>query len=513
MRPTFMGFETAKTSIFANQKSIDIVGNNLANLDTNGYTRQRVDRVSVVVASSAGRVSQNRVGLMGQGVEALGVSQLRDSYLDQRFREEYANTAYHNEATDILKDIQSVFDDGNDVSSMTGLTDAMEKIFDSIQDFAQDPTSSTTANIVMSAFVNMTQVLNQLDSKLQNVLEQQSSDMKVTTDRVNQLLQQVAQLNKTISDQDMSLLTGTESYQPNELLDERNLILDELAGYGDIQVTQKADGSVDVVMGGVSVVTGDSFNTLNYVQHDDGTVALTWRNGGENAQFTSGALKADLEFINGRGTNVQSSNETPQKGIPYYRDKINTYANAMAYVVNHSIPEWDANKGAPATDADGNIIYKTLLAAKQDNGKTSNTISITAGNITISDEWRASGGDYFVVNPDEADPKYAQSIATNLTQSDFTFKSFGETFTGTFEEFSTDIVSTLGSEISYQQNRAEATSSVTNDFLARRDEVSGVSRDEETANLLQYQKSYEAAARVMNVMDELLDVIINQMGL
>ena len=315
MRPTFMGFETAKTSIFANQKSIDIVGNNLANLDTNGYTRQRVDRVSMVVASSAGRVSQNRVGLMGQGVEALGVSQLRDSYLDQRFREEYANTAYHNEATDILKDIQSVFDDGNDVSSMTGLTDAMEKIFDSIQDFAQDPTSSTTANIVMSAFVNMTQVLNQLDSKLQNVLEQQSSDMKVTTDRVNQLLQQVAQLNKTISDQDMSLLTGTESYQPNELLDERNLILDELAGYGDIQVTQKADGSVDVVMGGVSVVTGDSFNTLNYVQHDDGTVALTWRNGGENAQFTSGALKADLEFINGRGTNVQSSNETPQKGI------------------------------------------------------------------------------------------------------------------------------------------------------------------------------------------------------
>ena len=100
-----------------------------------------------------------------------------------------------------------------------------------------------------------------------------------------------------------------------------------------------------------------------------------------------------------------------------------------------------------------------------------------------------------------------------MTQSDFTFKSFGETFTGTFEEFSTDIVSTLGSEISYQQNRAEATSSVTNDFLARRDEVSGVSRDEETANLLQYQKSYEAAARVMNVMDELLDVIINQMGI
>ena len=121
--------------------------------------------------------------------------------------------------------------------------------------------------------------------------------------------------------------------------------------------------------------------------------------------------------------------------------------------------------------------------------------------------------DQAIANKNEADPKYAQSIATNLTQNDFTFKSFGESFTGTFEEFSTDMVSTLGGDISYQQNRAEATSTVTNDFLGRRDQVSGVSRDEETANLLQYQKSYEAAARVMNVMDELLDVIINQMGL
>ena len=70
----------------------------------------------------------------------------------------------------------------------------------------------------------------------------------------------------------------------------------------------------------------------------------------------------------------------------------------------------------------------------------------------------------------------------------------------------------MGSEISYVQGRQEASAIVTDDFLTRRDAVSGVSRDEETANLVTFQKSYEAAARVMNVMDELLDVIINQMG-
>lgn len=511
MRPTFMGFETAKSAIFVNQKSIDIVGTNLANLDTNGYTRQRVDTAAAYVSNGTSRVSGNRIGIMGQGVEALGVSQTRDAYLDKRFRDEYGNTGYHSEAADILADIQSALDDGQDITSLTGLTSAMEQIFDSIQDYAENPTLSTSANIVMSAFTNLTQVINQLDSKLTNVFEQQSYDMENTVNRVNELLEQVAQLNKAISQDSLVTTSPSETYRPNELYDQRNLILDELAGYGNIEVMEKADGSVEVTMGGVLVVSDTSCNALHFSKNEDATVGLTWVQGGTNANFTSGALKADLEFINGRGPNVQSSTETPQRGIPYYRDKINTFANAVAYVANHAIPQLDAD-GNPMTDAGGNTIYKTLIAAKQDDGSTSSTLPVTAGNISVSDEWLKGGADYFIYSKDVADPSYAQSIAVNLTQKEFTFQSFGETFTGTFEEFAIDMVSTLGSDISYQQDRAESSGSVTDDFMARRDEVSGVSRDEETANLVRFQKSYEAAARVMNVMDELLDVIINQMG-
>lgn len=506
-----MGFETAKSAIFVNQKSIDIVGTNLANLDTNGYTRQRVDRTATYVTNGASRISGNRIGIMGQGVEALGVSQTRDAYLDKRFRDEYGKTGYHTEAADILSDIQSVFDDGQDITSLTGLTSAMEQIFDSIQDYAENPTLSTSANIVLSAFNNLTQVLNQFDSKLTNVYNQQSSDMKNTVDRVNQLLEQVAQLNKAISQDSLVTTSTSETYRPNELYDERNLVLDELAGYGNIEVTEKADGTVDVRLGGVLAVSDTSSNALHFSENEDNTVALTWVEGGSNANFTSGSLKADLEFINGRGPNVQNSTETPQRGIPYYRDKINTFANAVAYVANHAIPQLDAD-GNPVTDASGSPVYKTLIAAKKDDGTTSSTLPVTAGNISVSDEWLQGGPEYFIYSKDVADPSFAQSIAVNLTQKEFTFQSFGETFTGTFEQFAIDTVSTLGSDINYQQDRAEASSSVTDDFLARRDEVSGVSRDEETANLVQYQKSYEAAARVMNVMDELLDVIINQMG-
>ena len=513
MRPTFMGFETAKSAIFVNQKSIDIVGTNLSNMNTNGYTRQRVETATMYVNNTSSRVTSKRIGIMGQGVEALGVGQVRDAYLDKRFRDEYSKNAYYREANDVLSDIQSVFDDGHDVSSLTGITSAMEQIFKSIQDFAESPTVGTSANVVMSAFSNMVQVLNQLDNKLTNVQQQQSYDMKNTTARVNELLEELAHLNKAIS-RDESVVSNpdNEHYRPNELYDKRNMVLDELAAYGNIEVSEKANGTVDVKMGGVMVVSGSDHNKLNFFQNQDGTVALSWAKGGQPAQFTSGSLKASMEYINGRGTNIQSSNETPQKGIPYYRDKIDTYANALAQVVNNSIPEYDPETKQPKVDENGNIIYKTLLSAKGEDGKTNNTLPINAKNISISDEWREGGADYFIYSKEVADPSFAQSIGIKLTQDAFTFKSHGESFTGTFEEFYTDFVSGLGSEISYVQGRQEASAIVTDDFLTRRDAVSGVSRDEETANLVTFQKSYEAAARVMNVMDELLDVIINQMG-
>ncbi len=507
-----MGFETTKSAIFVNQKAIDIVGTNLSNINVNGYTRQRVETATMVIGSN-NRVVSNNVGLMGQGVEALGVAQIRDSYLDQRFREEYSQNSYYNEAVDVLSDIQSVFDDGSDVSSLTGIVSAMGEIFESIQDFAEDPTAGTTANVVMSAFSNMTQLLNQLDKNLTNVQQQQSFDMQNDVNRVNELLQELADLNHTIS-QDQTVIANpdNEHYRSNELYDQRNLILDELAGYGNITVAEKADGSVDVTMGGVLVVTGTEANQLNFIQNDDGTVGLHWAEGGENATFAGGSLKANMEYINGRGTNVQSKNETPQKGIPYYRDKLNTFANALASIVNTSIPELNADGTGPLLDANGNTVYKTLLSAKQEDGSTDNTVSITAGNISISDEWTKGGADYFIYSADIADPSYAQSIAIKLTQTDHKFNSYGESFTGTFEDFYIDFVSTLGADISYNQGRAEASAVITNDYLARRDEVSGVSRDEETANLITYQKSYEAIARVMNVMNELLDVLINQTG-
>ena len=105
MRPTFMGLETAKRGIMVNQKALDIIGNNISNLETKGYTRQRLDTVSVQVYGTD-RFRYSSVPLAGQGVDARGVSQIRNPYLDKQFREQYADVGYYDQKAAIMEQVE-----------------------------------------------------------------------------------------------------------------------------------------------------------------------------------------------------------------------------------------------------------------------------------------------------------------------------------------------------------------------------------------------------------------------
>ncbi len=508
MRPTFMGIETAKSSIYTNQKSLDIVGNNLANVDTDGYTRQRVDRAVISVNTASSRVAYDGIGLAGQGVRATNITQTRDAFLDKRFREENSQAKFHEQSASILSDIRSALGDAQDITSESDLINAIGQVYSNLVSFAEDSTSDAEANLVMSAFKNLSQVLSQMNSRLDNVLKQQYVDMSVTTDRVNSILEQVAHINQTLRDN----IATDGDYQSNELYDQRNLLLDELSEYADITIKENADGTVDVDMGDHNAIDGIKYNIINLRQNQDGTVAVTWSDTGKNVGLTGGTIHAYLEFLNGRGPCMQSSNETTSMGLPYYRDKIDSLASAFAQVANHTIPEFDEATGQPKVDAEGRTVYKILLAGKTESGKTNSKIPVTAANISVSDEWIQGSASYLIYNKAEKIEDYAAKLSTAIMDDYFTFDAYGETFTGTFSEYLVDFSGKLGTEISFQEGRKESMELVANDFLNQRDEISGVSSNEEAADMVVYQKAYEAAARLMTAMDELLDKIINGMG-
>ncbi|MEG1366917.1 MAG: flagellar hook-associated protein FlgK, partial [Oscillospiraceae bacterium] len=342
MRPTFMGFETASRGMMAQQKALDIVGNNVGNIGVTGYTRQRVDMVSMSLSNTNARFSANAVGRAGQGVNVTGVSQIRDPFLDKRFREEYADVGYYSKMVDVLGDIE----DGLNEIEPSNMTEALESFkiaWTKMQkEEGKDPTASST---LLASARTLTQVFKQLDSKISSVWEQQKYDLQINTNSVNSILSRIADLNDTIQKESFAAEGTGSTSQPNELLDARNVLLDQLSEFGDIQTTLNPDNTVTVKMGasGHVVVDGKWSEEITMVQPAGSqTVSIKWQTEGAPVDFNTGSIKASLDMLNGRGTNAQPMRgETFENGVLYYRDTIDKLAVNVAKTFNSVIAEYD----------------------------------------------------------------------------------------------------------------------------------------------------------------------------
>ncbi len=341
-----MGFDIAKRGIMTAQKGLDISGQNLVNWDSDGYTRQRLEQVAVAPNVSATRYSYNRAGLAGQGVEINGISQTRDKFLDKRFREENAETGYYDKVNNLLGDIESTIDELK-VNGDSGIRYSLKEMMDSLSTFSKDAYSETYANIVMNTFKNMAQTLQQLSMKLDNVASQQKFDLSVSVQDFNQLVQKLAAVNKSIGDDVGASLNP--HFGPNELLDERNLLLDELSKYGEIEVRTNSDSTVIVTMNGHTVVDRAKYDQLEMfpdpnseLMHDSTVpVEVRWVSTNQQAEFKNGIIKGFTDFINGAGP-APGEGQTSKRGIPYYQAKLDTFAQTLADTVNGIIPDTTA---------------------------------------------------------------------------------------------------------------------------------------------------------------------------
>ena len=256
MRPTYMGFEVQKRTLQLAQKNIDIVGNNVSNINTPGYTRQRVDLYSeyVSVNSSFRWASPNaNLSMQGQGVNAYGVSQIRDIYIDRRYRENVAIEAETEKNVSILSDIEDILDN----FESDGLQYFTQQFFNAMQRYSMEkPDSSDSATIVANTAKNLCNLLHSYDMQLDEVEHTYVNELVDTLDHINKLTEQMNVLNERIEREKVHF---NEEYGPNELYDEMNLYIDELSTYGNIEVTQHSSGTFSVKMGGIEILDGIDF--------------------------------------------------------------------------------------------------------------------------------------------------------------------------------------------------------------------------------------------------------------
>lgn len=512
MRPTFLAFQTASRALAASQANIDVTGNNIANVNTVGYTRQRVDLTSI---SSSGYTQKFTVpgATVGLGVEVTNISQIRDPFLDARFRAQASESGQYDTLLQGLSDLENVFDE----AETEGLQSEISNFINRLQTLSQTPTSKDIALVARTAAQKITQILNVYSDQTKQVRNQQIYDLsKVVVDTdFNTIVKNIANLNTQIREE------LTHGNTPNELYDKRNTLIDELSGIANIKVTttpekisedltienlnisiadSSSGTSIGVVSNGLYNTLTASLNTNNEMEIEINS-SFGGYSGDITSRFSSGSIKGYLDLINGKGT-YAAAGENTFRGTLYYENSIDTFAKNFAKVLN------DVNQGTSAT-------AKPLFTDDVDS-----TSGITAGNIQIADEWLDDAA-YITTTTLTTSTGGGDNILKMISalKSDMSFHTNPDVttspvmFEGTVNEYMSGLIGELSLDIELNQNFSGTASTVLNNLYASRESMSGVALDEEGINLMAYQKSYNAAARYFTVLDEAVDKIINGMGL
>lgn len=270
-----MGLYVQREALNAAQKALDITGNNISNVKTPGYSRQRVDVCSV--ANTGYNLLYNTgKSLAGQGTEIVGVAQYRDALKDEKVRNYTTLDNDYNIKDIVMKDVETALD--NIESKEYGFAANLAKFKEALQGFSSDEANrKELANIVFREAESVTQQIRYMNSRLDDIAKQTKGDANIAVDRVNTILSNMASLNKQISDSyvQMEYIGMTaENYEVNnlygplELKDQMNLLIDELSSFGNVMVKEEQNGSFTVSFAGQIVVHNDEYAQMSMVQED-----------------------------------------------------------------------------------------------------------------------------------------------------------------------------------------------------------------------------------------------------
>lgn len=512
MRPTFLGFETQKRTLQLSQKHIDIVGNNVSNINTPGYTRQRVDIYAQYCSGNKDlrwNSKELRLSMQGQGVNAYGVSQIRDIYIDKRYRENVAIEAETTKSVDVLTDIEDTLDNFEN----KGLQYWVQQFYDALQDYSNEtPDSTEVAKIVANTGANLCRLLNDYSAELKRIETTYVSELQDTVEYVDNMLEKMNRLNQKIYEEQLHYPTG---YGPNELHDEMNLMIDELSTYGNIDVTQHGDGTYTVKLGDVVVVDGQARKTNRILMedYDNYGEAILFFESGDTFNMPTGELHSYLNMINGNGV-YATGHQNSYYGIAYFQTAVDEFARTLAKTFNEAnYADYDPERALFVPGVEGAVI--------------------TAENIHVSDAWLQdptmigqvrmlddNTGMYIYGWDEIKDADTGKVTLQNsnvlylISQFDNPEIQFGNAhdFKGSLHEYISFLSNRLGQTIEYEKSRNETAITTVDTLLDARDDVSAVDFDEEGINMLNYQKWYNASSRIVTALDDLLDKLINGTG-
>ncbi|GII06140.1 flagellar hook-associated protein FlgK [Planobispora takensis] len=470
---TFSGISTSLSALYAQRQALDVSGQNVANANTEGYSRQRVELNSVggVVTPAMYSVTEG----LGNGVTAAGVVRMRDEFLESRGQIEHAKFAYLAGQEEIHARVEEVFGEPSD----TGIQSQLSGYWNSWHDVVNQPggpTGNAARAQLLQEGATVADSLRSANDTLESLWDSTAEQVDSLVTEVNTAADTVAQLNQAI-------VRATAAGLPaSEMQDKRDAMVLRLAELTGSTSKALANGAVDVTVGGVKLVEGPTAKALDVVGAGtlrDATanpVALRWRGTTTDATLTTGQLASSLNSLN--------------VVLPEYSAKLDQVAQKLAGTVNtQHVQGYDLN-GDPGT----------AFFVSEDGGPITSA-SIKVG-ITEAAKVAASSV------PPTIDPITGVKKGNLDAGNADILAGLNTSATGP-DTFYREVVTGLGVASQAAQRRTAIQNVVTQNNDSQRLSQSGVSLDEEMANMILYQRAYQAASKMISTIDSTFDSLFS----
>ena len=513
MRSTFMGLETGKRGMFTQQSALYTTGHNISNANTIGYTRQRVNMEATLGWPGSGLNAPKTPGHIGTGVQAHSIQRMRDEFVDRQYRQETNKLGYWESRTQAISQMEDIMSEPSEF----GLNQAFNDFWKSMEDVGTRPKDAAARQVAISKAEALADSFNYINTQLTQVKQNLGNEIDVTMSDINSLLKQIAALNDQIQE------VEPNGYMPNDLYDQRDVLVDKLNEYIPVTIERVpsggnalaiAEGSYTIKFNGVELVNGREYAHLTATS-DNGTV-----NGNVDSMPFKSLTISELGFppdpLNDQGgTFLHDQFETskgkllslidsygyenpndPDNPIGYYPEML----AKLDYLAEQFINEFNTLHAKLYT-LDGGPNKPSELGKEFFTGTSASDIKVSDAIISDPSKLAAS--------TDENEEGNGQGA---LDLANLQFTGINGLDGATFQSFYTALIGRIGVDGQEAENLRYNSQTILLTIENNRASMHSVSLDEEMTNLITFQQAYNANARMITVVDETLDKIINGMG-
>ena len=540
----FGNLYVGNSGLQTSQNALNTVAHNLTNVDTKGYTRQQVaqsDRTYNTISINASIVSNKQTGL---GTYYSETRQVRDYFLDQTYREENGRLSFYNLTYNTFKEVENTLGELDGES----FNDSLTQFWESIEELAKEPSSSVKQGLFVqraNQFLNRAKAVYTDLSQLQDNLNKQ---VKEDVDRVNEISKRIYELNQNILKIECA---GIE--QANDLRDERNALLDELGGLMNISYKEDVDGAVVIKAEGHALVTrGAYYDMALYADPSNGLYTPYWRQDARfdeagNPDLTNckvfdltqpistarntdvGGIKAELLARGDSRANYtyldkpDYNQTTAQSVIMNVQAEFDSLIHSVVTKVNEVFAQSADKDNGYLVDKNGNPlqIFQKIASdgydaagnyIAEDPNEEKGTTLYTVANLTINSDLMKQATLIGLVKPDQKeDFELIKKLQDVFTTEDYVLNPNTVTKTNLIDFYS-NLVSQIGSSGSVFKSVYNNQETTVNSTEFARQQVVGVSDEEELNNMIKFQNAYNANSRFINTVNEMIEHIINTLA-